>query len=197
MAVAVAAGVMLLGPAAVHAEDPPAQPVQQQEVDNYGPAINPTVTTDTPQVNPGNEIRVFGADFCASITVVATVSPQVSGFPKTLTSDSQGKVSLKFTAPATLGPYTVTLTGQPVTTAAPTVDRGCGRSGSVVVTVVDVDSGGPVPEPGGGSGSGQLPATGSSSTGLQLRNGVVAVIAGLGMVLVAARRRRSSGAITQ
>ena len=186
---------MLLGPAAVHAEDPPTPPIQQQEVGNYGPAINPTVTTDTPRVNPGNEIRVFGTDFCSNITVIASISPQVGGFSKSLTSDSQGKVSLTFAAPDTLGPYTVTLTGQPVATTAPTVDTGCARSGSVVVTVVAVDSGGPVPQPGGGSG--QLPATGSSSTGLQLRNGVVAVIAGLGMVAVAARRRRSSGAVTQ
>jgi hypothetical protein len=183
VAVAAVMGLVLIGPvSAVRADDPPT-PVQLQETGSYGPAINPTVTTDTPVVNPANQIRVTGANFCANITVIASIAPSLTGFPKTLTSDAQGKVSLTFTAPAGLGPYTVTLTGQP---AVP--DANCARSGSTVVTVVAASSGGPVPDQNTGSGS--LPATGSSSTALQVRNGIVAVLAGLGMVLVAARRRK-------
>lgn len=184
-------GLVLIGPvSAVRADDPPT-PVQLQETGSYGPAINPTVGTDTPVVNPGNEIRVTGTNFCANITVIASIAPALTGFPKTLTSDAQGTVSLAFTAPAGLGPYTITLTGQPIALAA-APDANCARSGSTVVTVVAASSGGPVPDQNTGSGS--LPATGSSSTGLQVRNGIVAVLAGLGMVLVAARRRKATPA---
>lgn len=180
-------GLVLIGPVSpVRADDPPT-PIQLQATGPYGPATNPTVTTDTPVVNPGNGIRAAGANFCANTTVVASIVPSLTGFPKTLTSDAQGKVSLTFTAPARLGPHTVTLTGQP---AVP--DANCARSGSTVVTVVEAATGGPVPDK--NPGAGNLPATGSSTTGLQLRNGVVAVLAGLGMVLVAARRRKATPA---
>ena len=182
-------GLVLVGPvSAVRADDPPT-PVQLQETGSYGPAINPTVGTDTPVVNPGNEIRVTGANFCANITVIASIVPSLTGFPRTLTSDAQGKVSLTFTAPAGLGPYTVTLTGQPPALAA-VADANCARSGSTVVTVVAASSGGPLPNP--NTGGGNLPATGSSTTGLQVRNGILAVLAGFGMVLVAARRRKAT-----
>jgi hypothetical protein len=185
--VAAVAGLVLVGPvSAVRADDTPT-PVQLQGTGSYGPAINPTVTTDTPVVNPGNQIRVTGANFCANTPVIASIVPSLSGFPKPLTSDALGKVALTYTAPAGLGPYTVTLTGQPL---AP--DANCARSGSTVITVVEVATGGPVPNQ--NSGAGNLPATGSSTTGLQLRNGVVAVLAGLGMVLVAARRRKATPA---
>jgi hypothetical protein len=189
--IAAVAGLVLVGPvSAVRADDPPA-PVQLQETGSYGPAINPTVTTDTPVVNPGGEIRVSGTNFCANTTIIASIVPSLAGFPKTLTSDAQGKVSLTFTAPAGLGPYTVTLTGQPtVLLAVP--DANCGRAGSTVVTVVEAATGGPVPDK--NPGAGNLPATGASSTGLQLRNGIVAVLAGLGMVFVAARRRKATPA---
>lgn len=178
------AGLLVIGPVStVRADDPPT-PVQLQGTGSYGPAINPTVGTETPRVKPGDEIRVFGSDFCATTTVIASIAPSLSGFPKTLTSDAQGKVSLGFTAPAALGPYTVTLTGQ-------SADARCTGSGSTVVTVEASASGGPVP---GGKPSATLPATGSSTTGLQLRNGLVAVVAGFGMVLVAARRRKATAA---
>jgi hypothetical protein len=186
---AACAGLVLIGPVGtVRADDPPA-PVQIQVVDSYGPGINPTVGTETPLVNPGDAIRVYGSDFCANTTVIATISPAVAGFPKTLTSDAQGKVTLTFAAPSNLGPYTVTLTGQPTGLAGQATDQKCAGSGSTVVNVVDVDSGGPVPDQ---NSSGLLPATGSSSAGLQLRNGIVAVLAGLGMVLVASRRRKAT-----
>jgi hypothetical protein len=187
VAAAVFMGVVLIGSvSAVRADDPPA-PVQLQETGSYGPAINPTVATDTPVVNPGKEIRVVGTSFCANATVIASIVPPLTGFPKTLTSDAQGTVSLSYTAPAGLGPYTVTLTGKPMAIAA-APDANCGRAGSTVVTVVEAAAAGPVPRE--NTGSGNLPATGSSTTGLQLRNGIVAVLAGLGMVLVAARRRK-------
>lgn len=179
------AGLVLMGPvAAVHAEDPPAPPVALQDTSSYGPAVNPSVGSDTPVVNPGSEVRVTGANFCANTTVVASIAPTLSGFPKNLTSDGSGNVSLKYTAPAGVGPYTVTFTGQ-------SVEAGCTKSGNTVITVVAAASAGPVP---GQNVSGNLPSTGSSTAGLQLRNAVVALFAGLGMVLVASRRRKATAA---
>lgn len=174
-------GALVMGPVATaHADDPLPTPIAVAAGESYGPAVNPTVGTETPTVNPGDEIRVVGANFCADTTVAVSVSPAVPGAPTSVTSDSQGRVAFTFLAPATTGPYSVVLTGR-------STDLGCTGAASTVVTVGDAASGGPVP---GTAVAGNLPSTGSDTAVVQLRNAIAAMLSGLALVVVASRRRR-------
>jgi hypothetical protein len=156
----------------------------------YGPASSPTASLLSATVNAGDNVVVQGAGFLSNTTVRAEISPSVPGFPKTAAASGAGAVSFSFTAPAA-GTYTITLTDL-LTGAPPANGSACGGQATTKLTVNDAGSGLPTPTtvPGGsGSGSGLLPSTGSTIAPT-IRAGLVAVLAGAGLVMVTIRRRR-------
>lgn len=177
----------------------------------YGPASNPTVGVSAGTVNPGGAVTMSGSGFTKGSTVRMTISPGILTFPRNLTSDSSGKVSLAFTAPTTPQTYTITLTDL-LTGVTAASGSTCGGVAQTTLTVADVGSGGPTTTTasggpttttgsgggggsGGGSGSGtgtgggSIPATGSEVTPL-LQSALVLVLAGAALGLVGITRRR-------
>jgi len=160
----------------------------------YGPASSPTATLLSATVNVGDNVVVQGAGFLSNTTVRADISPSVPGFPKTAAASASGAVSFSFAAPSA-GTYTITLTDL-LTGAPPANGSACGGQATTKLTVNDAGSGLPTPTtvPGGsgsgsGSGSGVLPSTGSTIAPT-IRAGLVALLAGAGLVMVTIRRRR-------
>ncbi|MFZ4812261.1 MAG: hypothetical protein ACOYL9_13045 [Ilumatobacteraceae bacterium] len=158
----------------------------------YGPASSPTATLLSATVNVGDNVVVQGAGFLSNTTVRADVSPSVPGFPKTAAASASGAVSFSFAAPSA-GTYTITLTDL-LTGAPPANGSACGGQATTKLTVNDAGSGLPTPTtvPGGsgsGAGGGVLPSTGSTIAPT-IRAGLVALLAGAGLVMVTIRRRR-------
>jgi hypothetical protein len=177
----------------------------------YGPASSPTVGVSTGTVNPGGAVTLTGSGFTKSSTVRMTISPGVPTFPRNLTSDSTGKVTLAFTAPSTPQTYTITLTDL-LTGVTAASESTCGGVAQTTLTVADVGSGGPTTTTvsggptttttgsgggggggggGTGTGGGSIPATGSDVAPL-LQTALVLVLAGAGLGLVGITRRRRS-----
>ena len=164
----------------------------------YGPASSPTAGVSTGTVNPGGAVTVTGSGFTKNSTVRMTISPGVVTFPRNLTSDSTGKVTLDFTAPSTPQTYTITLTDL-LTGVTAASESTCGGVAQTTLTVADVGSGGPTTTTTGsggggggtGTGGGSIPATGSDVAPL-LQTGLVLVLAGAGLGLVGITRRRRS-----
>ena len=164
----------------------------------YGPASSPTVGLSTGTVNPGGAVTLTGSGFTKGSTVRMTISPGVVTFPRNLTSDSSGAVSLDFTAPTTPQTYTITLTDL-LTGVTAKAEGTCGGVAQTTLTVADVGSGGPTTTTAGGSGGGgggggdggTIPTTGSDVAPM-LQTALVLVLAGAGLGLVGITRRRRS-----
>jgi len=169
------------------------------------------VGVSTGTVNPGGAVTLTGSGFTNSSTVRMTISPGVPTFPRNLTSDSTGKVTLAFTAPSTPQTYTITLTDL-LTGVTAASESTCGGVAQTTLTVADVGSGGPTTTTvsggpttttgsggggggggggGTGTGGGSIPATGSDVAPL-LQTALVLVLAGAGLGLVGITRRRRS-----
>lgn len=155
-----------------------------------GPVTNPTITVSTATANSGGSVTVTGSGFTKGSTVRMTFSPGVLNFPKNLTSDASGKVSLDFAAPTDAKTYTISLID--LVTGTPAAGEGaCGGTAQTTLTVAGVASGGPTTtaSSGGSSGSssGHIPVTGRSTAPLLA---TALIFASLGLTLVAVARRR-------
>jgi len=151
----------------------------------YGPGASPGVTA---KVDNGM-VTVTVTGYCANDPVQFTIAPASASaaFPASVVANSTGVASITFAQPGVV--YTVTAS----TTSA--VD-GCTKSASVSPSLVKSASLAPVAAaaaPAAAAGN-TLPVTGSDATGMQLRNALVALGAGLGLVAVAGIRRRSTAA---
>ncbi len=149
-------------------------------------------------VPPGGEVRAVGSRFCPNTDVLITVEPAVAGFPQTKKADANGNVEVTFTAPGDPGTYRVTFSGLGV-------DAGCDDSVSTDIPVQpEPAAGGPVPPlapqvpdvaaSGPIPGAVDLPAAGSQAL-VQARNAALVVLAGVGLVAVAWRRKRTHGGL--
>ena len=158
----------------------------------YGPASNPTAGVSAATVNPGGTVTVTGSNFSKSSTVQMTITPVVATFPRNLTSNTSGVVSLSFAAPSTAQTYTITLTDL-LTGVPPSSGGACGGVAQTTFTVADAGSGGPTTTAaaGSGGGGGALPTTGSDVASW-LRMALVLVLAGAGLIVVGVTRRRRS-----
>ncbi|MFZ4812380.1 MAG: hypothetical protein ACOYL9_13655 [Ilumatobacteraceae bacterium] len=197
-------------PAAVSASDVTGQVV-----------VGQVATVDKSQYTPGENMTLTGSGFSAFVPVSATIVPSAPGFPKTGTTNGSGVVSWTFPAPP-VGDYTVTITqtgfvetsisavlpsastGFKVVPLATTTTTMPPTTTTVPVTTTTiVGGGGPIPTtvpattvPATTSttvvgSAGALPATGSPVSGT-VRAATVAVFAGIGLVMVSTRRRRSA-----
>ena len=185
----------------------------------YGPAA-PAATVNKSQMTPGEMMTLTGSGFPAFVPVIATIVPSAPGFPKNGNTNDSGFVSWTFPAPPA-GDYTVTITQtgfaeasiSAVAPSASTTFRVVAPATTTsvpattttvpVTTTTIVGGGGPIPTtvpattvPATTSttivgSAGPLPATGSSISGT-VRAATVAVFAGLGLVVVGMRRRRSA-----
>lgn len=127
------------------------------------PINPPTVDVSNDAPAPGSTITLTANAFCPGTTVTFTVKGNVVG---TAVADSTGHASLIITAPGAPGTYIVVATSSPA----------CGLSANSQFSIAPVVT---VP----------LPITGSDSS-FPLQIGGITVLAGVGLVSVAAVRRR-------
>lgn len=129
----------------------------------------PSIDVESGSVPPGGSQTVTVTGFCNGATVTFTLNPGGSVIG-TATANSSGEASLTFTAPSTVGTYTVTAT-------APNTCDGGGTT--TETTEFEVASEAP------------LPSSGTES-GALLRWAATVLGVGIALVVVTLMRRRSS-----
>lgn len=137
------------------------------------------------QVSPGESFTVTLTGCSPGETVVFAIS----GSTDEATCDEMGNATGTLTAPTTPGTYTVAAEGMT-----------SGVVARIEITVIGEDAEPPpadgdepaAPPVDGGSVSGALPATGSSSATPVMQMAGISLLAGLGLVTVAYRRRLAS-----
>ena len=127
------------------------------------PINPPTVDVSNDAPAPGSTITLNANAFCPGTTVTFSVNGNVVG---SAVADSTGHASLVITAPSTPGTYTVVATSSPA----------CGLTANSQFSIAPIVT---VP----------LPVTGSDSS-FPLQIGGITLLAGVGLVSVAAVRRR-------
>lgn len=135
--------------------------------------VQPTVTVDRPAVVQGENVTISGTGWSPECNVVLSYNPVIGE----ATVNPDGTFTFVWnTAGVPVGPQTVTIT-QPCT----------GQSLQVQVTVMAPGSSTTPSQP---TQTGTLPRTGTDSTGMLLRGGLVLLALG-GLALLAGRRMRS------
>ena len=133
----------------------------------------PTVTVDTPAVVQGENVTISGTGWDPACAVILSYNPVIGE----ATVNPDGTFTFVWnTAGVPVGPQTVTVT-QPCS----------GQSLQVEVTVLAPGSSTTPTSP---TTTGTLPRTGTDSTGMLLRGGLVLLALG-GLALLAGRRMRN------
>lgn len=141
-----------------------------------------TVARSSDSCVPGRSITARAVGFAFFTTVTFRFNGQVIGTAQT---DGEGNATLTVPYPDGVDPGTYQLTA----TGLSAVDN------ETVTVTADVECLAPpgtttTTTPGGGAAAGPLPRTGSDSTGVLFRVGVVLVAAG-GLLILSVRRRRT------